>query len=70
LRWAKTKSGLSEFFWQAGYAYFSVSPKDVDAVIQYIANQKQHHATRNFKDELLAFLKQYRIEYNERYLWD
>ena len=32
------------FEWQEGYGVFSVSESDVERVINYIRNQKQHHA--------------------------
>jgi hypothetical protein len=32
--------------------------------------QKEHHRTRSFKEELLRFLNEYGIEFDERYLWD
>ena len=32
------------FRWQAGYAAFSIAPEDVDAVANYVRDQKRHHA--------------------------
>ncbi len=32
------------FEWQEGYGVFSVSESNVERVIEYIRNQKQHHA--------------------------
>jgi putative transposase len=32
------------FRWQEGYGVFSISRSHVKAVIQYVLNQKQHHA--------------------------
>jgi putative transposase len=70
-RWIKTKdSDYQKFGWQNGYGAFSVSSSQKDAVISYIAGQKEHHRTVTFKDEFLAFLKKYNVEYNEQYLWD
>lgn len=34
------------FEWQEDYAVLSVSEKDVPRVIEYIKNQKQHHAQK------------------------
>ena len=34
---------LESFEWQCGYGAFSGSPENVDKVIGYIKNQKQHH---------------------------
>jgi len=70
-RWIKTKGGqYAKFYWQDGYGIFSVNPFDVERVSEYIANQAEHHKKCTFQDELLAFLKKYRVEYDERYLWN
>ena len=38
-KWMKTKGDdLQNFYWQDGYGAFSVSPSQVDAVINYITN--------------------------------
>ena len=58
------------FQWQAGYAWFSVSPKDTDQVKSYIKNQAEHHRTITFEDEYRKFLNSYHIEFDERYVWD
>ncbi|MEK6702171.1 MAG: IS200/IS605 family transposase [Planctomycetota bacterium] len=55
--------------WQEGYAAFSIGESGVPALKQYIANQKQHHRTIDFKTEYKAFLKKYGIEFNEDHLW-
>jgi len=39
-------------------------------VKDYISSQDKHHQKRSFKDEYLAFLKEYNINYDERYIWD
>jgi len=36
------------FQWQAGYGWFSVSPKDTDQVATYIRNQAEHRRTATF----------------------
>ena len=70
-KWIKPKHpSLNNFYWQDGYGAFSVNPKEVETVIQYIANQKEHHAKRTFQDEYRLFLKQYKVNYDERYVWD
>jgi putative transposase len=70
-KWMKTKDErLANFYWQDGYGAFSVNPKQVDSVIDYIANQHQHHCKKTFQDEYRGFLKQYKVEYDERYVWD
>jgi putative transposase len=69
--WIKTKGGqFRGFHWQDGYAAFSVGKSEVRAVRGYIAEQKEHHRRRSFQDELIQFLNDYQIEYDERYLWN
>jgi REP element-mobilizing transposase RayT len=58
------------FAWQAGYGAFSVSPSNLDAVTQYIADQARHHQTRSFQDELRALLQRHGLTWDERYVWD
>jgi len=70
-KWIKTKGiQYSKFYWQDGYGIFSVNPYEIDKVVNYIDNQREHHRRRTFSKELLAFLKKYKVEYDERYLWD
>ncbi|PTN10408.1 transposase [Mangrovibacterium marinum] len=69
-RWIKEKgSHYKQFAWQGGYAGFSVSQSVHNKTKKYIENQREHHKTISFKEELLAFLKEYGIDYDERYLW-
>ncbi|HXC05040.1 MAG TPA: IS200/IS605 family transposase [Bacteroidia bacterium] len=58
------------FSWQEGYGAFSYSYSDLDKVIKYIANQKEHHKRRTFKQEYLEFLNTHEIQYEEAYLFD
>jgi REP element-mobilizing transposase RayT len=70
-RWLKTKGpALAGFAWQAGYGAFSLGESAVPAARRYIAAQKEHHRGRTFQEEFRAFLTKYRIEYDERYVWD
>jgi len=69
--WIKTiSSQYSKFRWQSGYGAFSVSQSYVAQVRNYILRQEQHHRRKTFQDEFRAFLKKYKIEYDERYVWD
>ena len=70
-KWMKTKDdSLRNFYWQDGYGAFSVKSSDVDKVIAYIARQHAHHEKIDYQTEFRAILKQYRVEYDERYVWD
>ena len=70
-KWIKTKGeGYEKFYWQDGYGAFSVNPAAVDRVTNYIANQHAHHSKKGFQNEYRALLKKYKVEYDERYVWD
>ena len=70
-KWVKTIApNYRNFYWQDGYGIFSVNPSEVNVVIDYIKNQERHHRKQSYKEEYLAFLKKYIIDYNEEYLWD
>jgi len=58
------------FFWQRGYAAFSVSPSQLEAVLQYIEAQQEHHRTRTFQDEYRELLRKHGVDFDERYVWD
>ena len=69
-RWIKTIDARYEkFAWQGGYAVFSVSQSVVDKTIEYVGNQREHHKKQSFRDEYLAFLKSYNVEYDEQYVF-
>lgn len=69
-KWIKNQGNqYSNFYWQDGYGIFSVNPTQVNVVVEYIKNQEEHHRTVSFQDELRAFLKKYKVEYDERYIW-
>lgn len=69
--WLKTQDRrFRNFHWQDGYGGFSVGMSEVPRLKQYIAKQKEHHRKVTFQEELLQFLKEYEIEYDERYLWN
>jgi REP element-mobilizing transposase RayT len=69
-RWIKTvDQHYKHFAWQGGYAGFSVSQSLYEKSRLYIEIQEEHHKKMTFKEELIAFLKEYGIDYNEQYLW-
>ena len=65
----KEKLTKRKFQWQDGYGAFSNSRSQIDAVVKYIINQKQHHLKKSFRDEYLEILKDYDVEYNEKYIF-
>ena len=60
----------SHFEWQTGYGAFSYGQSQIERVKKYIANQYNHHKKTSFKDEYLALLKVFQIDYDESYLFD
>jgi len=59
----------SRFEWQEGYGVFSYDQSSVDAVYNYILNQEEHHKKHTFKDEYLDLLRIFKVEFDERYVF-
>ncbi|MET3028864.1 IS200/IS605 family transposase [Flavobacterium sp. UW10123] len=53
---------LEKFAWQTGFGAFSVSESQLNAVYNYIKNQKQHHLKKNGQDEFDEFVKLHGLE--------
>lgn len=66
------KSGFikGHFAWQEGYGAFSYSQSHISKVYDYILNQEKHHKKRTFREEYIGLLERFKIEYNEKYLFD
>lgn len=70
-RWVKLeRPELNDFYWQAGYGAFSVSPSHVDSLMRYIENQEEHHQAEDYQEEFRRLCKKYGVEIDERYAWD
>ena len=54
------------FEWQEGYGVFSYNQSSIDAVYK---NQEEHHKKQTFRDEYLALLKAFKVEYDEKYIF-
>ncbi len=52
-----------KFAWARGYAAFSVSESNVDAIAKYIASQEEHHRVRTFSDELERFIERHGLQW-------
>jgi len=57
------------FNWQEGYGAFSYSRSDVNKVAEYVLNQEEHHRRKTFLEEYEQFLKQFEVDYDERYIF-
>jgi len=58
------------FYWQRGYALFSVSPTHLADAERYVRSQEEHHRRKTFQEEFRGFLRRYGVEFDERYVWD
>lgn len=69
--WIKERHAwYADFAWQAGYGEFSVSPRHVEAVREYIRNQAEHHKQEDFQTEYRRFYEKNDKRLDERYAWD
>ena len=57
-------------YWQRGYGAFSVRPSQLDALLEYVETQEEHHRSPTFQEEYREFLHKHGVEYDERYAWD
>ena len=48
-------SKYRRFYWQRGYGAFSVSPSQLNAVLEYVESQEAHHRTVVFKRSIATF---------------
>ena len=55
--------------WGKSYYALSCSKESQEKIINYIKNQKVHHQTKNFHEELTKLLKDAEVEVNERYIF-
>ncbi|MFA9391312.1 MAG: IS200/IS605 family transposase [Prolixibacteraceae bacterium] len=58
------------FQWQEGFGAFSYGHSQLTDVIQYIEKQKEHHKRKTFREEYLAFLKAFEIDFKDEYLFE
>ncbi len=52
-----------KFEWQTGFGAFSYGHSQLTTVIKYIENQEEHHKTKTFKEEYIAFLELFNIDF-------
>jgi putative transposase len=53
--------------WQEGYAAFTVSQSNIDAVRSYIRRQGEHHRKRTFREELAELFEKHAIRPDPRF---
>ena len=59
----------NRFEWQDGFGTFSYSRSQLDQVCKYIRFQEEHHKKQTFRDEYIAFLQRFGVEYDEQYIF-
>ncbi|GAA6764637.1 IS200/IS605 family transposase [Flavobacterium sp. CGRL1] len=59
-----------KFEWQNGFGAFSYGHSQLTNVIKYIENQEKHHKTKTFKEEYIAFLKLFNIDFKDEYIFE
>ena len=60
---------VGRFSWQEGFGAFSYSRSQLGTVIRYIENQQKHHTKKSFRDEYVALLEKFGVEYDTRYIF-
>jgi hypothetical protein len=63
-RWVRGR-----FCWQEGYGAFSYSRSQLDRVVRYVINQREHHAKQTFKGEHVSLLRKFDIAFKEEYVF-
>jgi len=58
------------FSGSAGTGVFCVSQSRLEAVLQYVQKQEEHHRSCTFQEEYRELLRRHKIEFDEQYAWD
>jgi putative transposase len=56
--------------WQEGFGAFSCSQSQIGSVVRNIMNQEKHHRGKTFREEYEAMLKDFKVEYDTRYIFE
>ncbi|MBZ4201974.1 MAG: IS200/IS605 family transposase [Methylovulum sp.] len=60
---------IGRFSWQEGYGAFSYSKSHVNAVIEYVKNQEEHHRNKTFIEEYHEFFKKFEVDFDNKYIF-
>jgi REP element-mobilizing transposase RayT len=66
----ETRLTKKHFEWQTGYGAFTYGQSQIDQLKEYIGNQGNHHKKRKFKDEYIALLEAFKVDFDKTYLFD
>lgn len=61
---------VGKFAWQEGYGAFSYSRSQLNDLVNYVLQQKQHHKKKTFKEEYVDMLERFGVDYDAQYLFD
>ena len=67
-KWMR-ETGHTDFAWQEGYAAFSIGQSQLEAVVQYVKTQEEHHRKHGFEAEFLSLLAKHRVAYDPKYVF-
>lgn len=68
-KWMKERGFFPGFEgWQEGYAAFTYTQEAKSNLIRYVQNQEFHHQNQSSLDEIRQLLKEFHVEYDEKYL--
>ncbi len=59
-----------KFEWQTGFGAFTLGHSQLDIIINYIKLQEEHHKTKSFREEYIALLKRYEIDFETDYIFE
>jgi putative transposase len=69
-KWVNEKRFIpGKFSWQAGYGALSYAKADIPIIMNYIQHQQEHHKRKTFKEEYMELLKEFDIDYDERFVF-
>jgi len=58
------------FSWQEGFGAFSYHKSQAKQIVNYILRQPDHHRKISFREEYLNFLREFEIEFDNKYLFE
>ena len=63
------RHGVPRFGWQDGFGAFSFDREAIPDLVQYVANQAEHHRKVSFEEEDRRLLVEAGVEFDEKYLF-
>ena len=63
-----TFPALRQFAWQEGYGAFSIGVSGIEETCAYIRDQEEHHRTKTYREEVIAFLQRHGLRFDDAML--